>query len=198
MMDRYSHEQRSRDIKADLQAELEQLEQQEQERAAHLQTGYALIRIWPKMIVALLAIGGLFVAGYLALHELIGSPLVCTVTGECEEVNSSVYGFWFGIPVSVFGVAGYLAIELAALVGLRLADRALLVATNLQLAFATLGLLTSAYFTSIEAFVLHKWCQWCVASALIMTVIFALSIVDRLSVQSVTYSDAEAEANAAA
>jgi uncharacterized membrane protein len=187
-MDTFSNNPRSREIKADLEAELASLEQQNQSGANHAQ-GYALIRLWPKMLVTLLALAGLFVSGYLALHELTGSPLICTVTGSCEEVNNSPYGFWFGIPVSVFGVGGYLAIGIAALAGLRLTDHALLRATNLQLACATLGLLASGYFTSIEAFVLNKWCQWCVASAIIMTIIFILSIIDRRSVQPVSYSD---------
>lgn len=190
-MDTFSDNQRSRDIKADLQAELEAMEQQEQPQSSPPTQGYALVRLWPKMLITLLAIAGLFDAGYLALHELFGNPLICTVSGSCEEVNNSAYGFWFGIPVSVYGVAGYVAIGLTALIGLRLTDRALLRATNLQLVFAILGLLASGYFTSVEAFVLNKWCQWCVGSAIIMTLIFILSIIDRRSVQPVTYSESD-------
>jgi uncharacterized membrane protein len=189
-MDTFSNNKRSREIKANLQAELEQLEQARQQ-AAPPQGDYALTRLWPKMSVTFLAIIGLFIAGYLALHNthIAGGPLICTNGTDCEDVNNSAYGSWFGISVSLFGVAGYLAIGLTALVGLRLTGPALLRITTLQLIFATLGLLASAWFTSVEAFFLHKWCQWCVASAITMTIIFILSIMDRRSVQRVVYED---------
>ncbi|PZS05257.1 MAG: hypothetical protein DLM69_01085 [Candidatus Chloroheliales bacterium] len=193
-MDTFSNNKRSREIKADLQAELERLEQARQQAAAP-HGDYALIRLWPKMAVTLLALVGLFIAGYLALHNthIAGGPLICTNGTDCDDVNNSAYGSWFGLPVSLFGVAGYLAIGLTALIGLRLAGRALLRVTTLQLVFATLGLLASAWFTSVEAFFLHKWCQWCVASAIIMTIIFILSVMDRRPVQRVVYEDEAGE-----
>ena len=192
-MDAFPDNKRSREIKADLQAELERLEQEEQQRAATLDPAgdYALVRLWPKMLVTLLAVVGLFIAGYLALHEthILGGPLICTTGGSCEDVNNSVYAFWFGIPVSVYGAAGYLAIGLTALLGLRMTGRALLRATNLQLIFAGIGLLASAWFTSVEGFFLNEWCTWCVASAITMTLIFTLSILDRRSVQRVVFEE---------
>lgn len=190
-MDTFPDNQRSREIKADLQVELERVEQEQQATTTGDAGDYALIRLWPKMVVTLLAVVGLFIAGYLALHEtqILSGPLICTTGGSCEDVNNSVYAFWFGIPVSVYGVAGYLAIGLTALLGLRLTGRALLRATNLQLVFASIGLLSSAWFTSVEGFFLHEWCTWCVASAITMTLIFILSIIDRRSVQRVVYED---------
>ncbi len=189
-MDYSSDNERSRNIKADLVAELEQLDQEAAARAAG---EYAVTRPIYKMLIAVLAIVGLFVASYLALYNthIASGPIVCTVSGDCEDVNNSVYGSCFGIPVSVFGVGGYLAILLVALVGLRLGGSALVRVTNLQLAFATLGLFASAYFTAIEAFVLNKWCQWCVVSAITMTVIFALSIADRRSLERVVYEETD-------
>ncbi len=192
-MDAFPDNKRRRDIKADLQAELERLEQEEQQRAITPgdEGDYALVRLWPKMLVTLLAVVGLFIAGYLALHEthILGGPLTCTTGGSCEDVNNSVYAFWFGIPVSVYGAGGYLAIGLSALLGLRLTGRTLLRATNLQLIFASTGLLFSAWFTSVEAFFLNEWCTWCAASAITMILIFILSILDRRSVQRVVYEE---------
>jgi uncharacterized membrane protein len=39
-----------------------------------------------------------------------------------------------------------------------------------------IGVLYSAYLTYIELFVIYAICRWCVASAMIMAVIFLLSI----------------------
>jgi uncharacterized membrane protein len=38
------------------------------------------------------------------------------------------------------------------------------------------GFAYSAYLTYLEAFVIHAWCQWCVISAILMTIIFLASI----------------------
>ncbi len=84
-MDAFPDNKRSLEIKADLQAELERLEQEEQQRALPDNAGeYALVRLWPNMAVTLLAVVGLFIAGYLALHEthILSGPLICTTGGQ--------------------------------------------------------------------------------------------------------------------
>jgi uncharacterized membrane protein len=43
---------------------------------------------------------------------------------------------------------------------------------------ALIGVLYSAYLTYIEAYVLLAWCYWCVGSAVIMTAIWVLTMVD--------------------
>jgi protein-disulfide isomerase/rhodanese-related sulfurtransferase len=40
------------------------------------------------------------------------------------------------------------------------------------------GFLFSIYLTSLEAFVIHAWCAWCVVSALVVTGIFVLSLFE--------------------
>ena len=39
-----------------------------------------------------------------------------------------------------------------------------------------LGLFLSLYFTYLEAAVIHAWCQWCVMSAILMTLIFLAAL----------------------
>ncbi|NIR59138.1 MAG: hypothetical protein GWO02_06285, partial [Gammaproteobacteria bacterium] len=36
----------------------------------------------------------------------------------------------------------------------------------------------SAYLTGIEAFVIHAWCRWCVASAVVATLVFVFSLAE--------------------
>src|SRR5438874_7818609 len=48
------------------------------------------------------------------------------------------------------------------------------------LGVAGLGFLISLYLTGLEAFVLHAWCAWCVVSALTVTAIFPLAVLEVL------------------
>ena len=41
-----------------------------------------------------------------------------------------------------------------------------------------IGVMFSAYLTYLEIFVIHAICPWCVASAVVMTILFVLAIVD--------------------
>jgi hypothetical protein len=41
---------------------------------------------------------------------------------------------------------------------------------------ATIGLLFSAYLTYLEAFVIHAWCRWCIASAVLAVLIFIFTL----------------------
>lgn len=130
-----------------------------------------------RQAIALLALVGLFVALYLWLHALgFGGPLKCG-TGGCDTVQSSPYAVLFGVPVAFYGVVGYLAILVVALVALRPA--ALLESRwNLLLVgLATGGVLFTAYLTYLELFVIHAICRWCVGSAVIITAIWIVALV---------------------
>ncbi|HEU4557759.1 MAG TPA: vitamin K epoxide reductase family protein [Longimicrobium sp.] len=129
-----------------------------------------------RMGIAVLALVGVLVATYLSLYKLglIGG-LTCQV-GSCEQVQNSPWATFIGLPVSVWGVGAYLAILAVALVGLQprfVNER--WVALSL-FGLAAVGVAFSGYLTWIEAFVIEMWCQWCVVSAVIITLIFLLSI----------------------
>jgi uncharacterized membrane protein len=129
-----------------------------------------------RQALVLLALVGLLVATYLWLYKIgVVGELKCG-TGSCETVQASRYAALLGVPVALYGVAGYgalFAIGLAGLDPLRAGDRRL---TRLLAALATVGFLFSVYLTGIELFVLHAICRWCAASAGIMTAIWVLSL----------------------
>ena len=60
-----------------------------------------------RMLVALVALAGVFVALYLTLYKLgyIGT-LACAV-GSCETVNTSRWATFLGMPVAVWGLGFY-------------------------------------------------------------------------------------------
>ncbi|HXL53044.1 MAG TPA: vitamin K epoxide reductase family protein [Gemmatimonadales bacterium] len=129
-----------------------------------------------RQAIVLLALVGLLVATYLWLYKIgVLGGLQCG-TGSCESVQASRYAELFGIPVALYGVAGYAALMALGLASLRprvAVDRrvAVLLAT-----LATVGFAFSLYLTAIELFVLHEICRWCVASAVIATAIWVLSL----------------------
>jgi uncharacterized membrane protein len=106
---------------------------------------------------------GLAIATYLTYVHYAGIEPVCS-TGGCERVQSSNYAELVGIPVAVLGLVGYL--------GIAAALRAPGEAGRAAAAFlALVGFGYSAYLTYLELFRIHAVCQWCVASALCMTLL---------------------------
>lgn len=129
------------------------------------------------MAMAVLSLAGLFVALYLTLHRMgVIGTLACGVDGGCSTVQTSSYATFVGVPVPFIGLAGYLVlfgVSYAAAVGRIGNDR---VAAGLLLVLATVAFGFSAYLTALEAFVIHAWCRWCVASAIIAALIFLFSL----------------------
>jgi uncharacterized membrane protein len=119
-----------------------------------------------------LFIAGTVVAAYLTFIEVTGSAAVCGPVGDCNTVQQSPYATLFGfLPVGVLGLVGYGAMGGAWLLsragspGFRSsAVRGLWLA-----AFA--GTLFSAYLTFLEPFVIGATCAWCLASAVVISMI---------------------------
>ena len=129
-----------------------------------------------RQTIALLALVGLFVALYLWLHALgFGGPIKCG-TGSCETVQTSPWAVFLGFPVAFYGVLGYLAVLIVALVALRPAALAERKWNVMLVGLATVGVLFTAYLTYVELFVIHAICRWCVGSAVIITLIWIVSL----------------------
>ena len=123
--------------------------------------------------IAVLAGLGIAIAGYLTYVHYAAVDAFCVAGGGgCEKVQTSDYAELAGIPVALLGLAGYAAI-LASLAapgeGGRLAGTVL----------ALSGFGFSAYLTYRELVTIDAICQWCVASALVMTAL-AVATVWRL------------------
>jgi len=91
-------------------------------------------------------------------------------------VQTSRYADLFGVPVAFVGVVGYAALLVVGLAGLQPAFAADRRVTVLLVALATAGLAFTLYLTSIELFVLHAICRWCVVSAALVTAIWAVAV----------------------
>jgi uncharacterized membrane protein len=122
-----------------------------------------------RIAAALLALAGIAVATYIAIAESGGGAPKCLAGGAgCETVAESRYSHLAGINVAVIGIAGY-ALLLAAAVLPGDAGRFGGFLT------ALIGFGFSAYLTYLELFVIDAICQWCVISAVLMTLSLAVA-----------------------
>lgn len=129
------------------------------------------------MGIAALALVGLFIAVYLMLNELgLTGLAACSPGGGCDVVQSSAYASLFGLPTALYGVAGYVALFVVAFMGTqpRFAEARWLGVALLGMGFVAFAF--SAYLTAVEAWVINAWCPYCIASAILATLIFLLSL----------------------
>ncbi|HEY3222154.1 MAG TPA: vitamin K epoxide reductase family protein [Gemmatimonadales bacterium] len=130
-----------------------------------------------RQAIALLALVGLFVALYLWLHALgIGGAIKCGASGGCETVQTSRWAVFLGLPVALYGVVGYLAILVVAIVALRPPALSQPRWSTWLVLLATVGFGFTLYLTYLELFVIHAICRWCVGSAAIITAIWVVAV----------------------
>jgi uncharacterized membrane protein len=144
------------------------------------------------MIVAALALAGIFLAVYLLLYKLgmIGE-LSCSV-GSCEKVNTSKWATFLGLPVAAWGVGWYIVMFVLAVVSTWETYAESPAVSMLLLGVAGTGLIFSTYLTYLELFVIHAICQWCVVSAILVLVIFVICAIDYRDVNREGLLQAEA------
>lgn len=137
---------------------------------------------------------GVGIGLYLTYVKVADEEAVCVKsdTFDCNSVQTSAYSEMLGIPVAFIGLAAY-----GTMLGLLLLERRISLVNEysrvLLFAMTLFGVVYSAYLTYIEAFVLEKWCMWCVASALLMVGLFILSLTRVLN----SFSDEDFEADEA-
>ena len=114
-----------------------------------------------------LAVLGVAIAAYLTYVHYSGAQVACTAGQSCAKVQTSQWSTLAGAPVALIGLVGYLAI-VASLVA---PDREESRLATLVLTLSGVGF--SAYLTYRELFSIHAICEWCVSSAVIMTLLLA-------------------------
>jgi uncharacterized membrane protein len=134
---------------------------------------------WQPRLIQLLSVPGLLLAYYLWLYHEGQIISACTVTDffDCGRVSGpgAPYASIGPIPVSVIGLLGYATIFLL----IWSADFLPIVRKNLpELLIGVIGfaLLFTLYLKSLEIFVIGAICQYCLYSAVIIAIMFALAI----------------------
>jgi uncharacterized membrane protein len=129
-----------------------------------------------RMAIAVLALIGWLVSAYMGAYSFVLTGDIICGSGGCNIVQDSPWARLYGVPVPALGLAGYAALLVAAIAGLQPALLASRTVSLILVAAATIGLGFSAYFTYLEAFVIHAWCRWCVASAVVTVLIFLFTL----------------------
>ena len=129
-----------------------------------------------KQLLLALSLLGLFDSLYLLwVYTSPSRPIVCLGSG-CDAVRASSYAHLFGLPLPAFGVANYVVLGLLIFAEVLVSSRLAQVIGWIVAGISCVGFLFSIYLTSLEKFVIHAWCAWCVVSALVITSIFILSL----------------------
>ena len=127
-----------------------------------------------KFVVTLfiLAILGFSDASFLTIEHFQNLIPPCTTSG-CETVLTSQYSYIFGIPVALLGALYYLVITIGLFAHIEGKHEPSLRAVLLM---TVIGFLMSLWFVFTQAFLIHHYCQYCLVSATICTLLFAVSV----------------------
>ena len=123
--------------------------------------------VWPYIVAAVVSLVGLGDAIYLTIQDLTGQNLRCTIITGCAEVLGSKYSHVGPIPLATLGAAAYFAFfSLAILVVFGYAFARPLLAILVAIMF-----LMTLWLTYLQAFVIHHFCQYCLLSATVTTIL---------------------------
>ena len=122
-----------------------------------------------RYLLAFITLLGLIVSG-LALREHYresgDSPCSINEKWDCGIVNHSPYALFYGVPVAIIGIGGYLLLALLALGRLY----------AWMLPFVIGAFAFAVHLADIEKYVLGVWCIYCVISLGIITLLTLLVI----------------------
>jgi uncharacterized membrane protein len=144
---------------------------------------------WSLKLIQLLSVPGMFLAYYLLLYHNGVIFSVCAPGGfeDCGVVSGpgAPYSSIGPLPVALIGLVGYIVIFLT----IWLKDWVFFIddyMPEIMLGLTGIAFLFSAFLTSLEVFVLHAYCRYCLMSAGIIVVMLILAIVYLRSANQVT------------
>src|SRR4051812_27858193 len=136
------------------------------------QISSAKIPTRPYAVAALVSLVGLGDAIYLTIQDLTGQNLRCTIITGCAEVLGSKYSHVGPIPLATLGAAAYFTFFSLAI----LAVFGYSFARPLLLGLVAVMFLMTLWLTYLQAFIIHHFCQYCLLSAAVTTVLTILVI----------------------
>ena len=126
-------------------------------------------------LIALVSLAGLADSIYLTIEHISGRSVKCTIVSGCSEVLSSPYATVGGIPLALIGAAGYFSVfSLATLAAFEYKLAGTLLTPLVGLMF-----LTTLWLLYLQAFVIGHFCQFCLVSALVTTILTVLIVIAR-------------------
>ena len=131
---------------------------------------------WLYRSMIVLVIIGLAVSVYMTIYKYTGNDGMCLGSGDCSTVNASRFSEVNGIPVAVFGIAGYAAI----LIVMFYENKNQFFRKNgtlMVFGMSLTGFLFTIWLVYVELELLKAICPFCVTSQVAMTIIFIIAVV---------------------
>lgn len=144
------------------------------------------IHRWSRFLIAGVALLGALLTGYLTLSHQLGKGVACPTSG-CDIVLTSPYASLFGLPLSLFGMLGYLGM-LALALGPYLVNGTTQKEQRKQVeelswlllfAGAIAMVIFSGYLMVVLATQLKVACLYCIASAIFTVTLLVLTLLGR-------------------
>ncbi len=111
---------------------------------------YILVARW---LGRILLFGALGISLYLGIKSITNGPIAgCAEGGGCNEVLSSKWGYFFGVPVSIFGALTYLTLLGSDFRGC---------CRRLHAICRWMILGAALWFVCVQVFILGQFCPWC-------------------------------------
>ena len=134
---------------------------------------------WIAIIAAVFAGFGLLDSGYLTIKHLEGSYIRCG--DECSAVLGSRYAEGIaGVPLAGFGAMAYATVLVAAL----FAAGGFSIGRRILNVLAPAMALVSLWLVYLQAFVIHSFCKYCMASAATSFVLAGLILIELMGRRS--------------
>ena len=130
----------------------------------------------PLILSIIFALSGFSIAYYIHRKKRTKTNLVCPMKGHCDSVVYSQFSSFFGISVELLGMGYYAVVVLGYL--------AILAAPNLLqspfcyslILFTGGAFMFSLYLVFVQVFSIRQYCTWCLTSALLSTLIAAMTV----------------------
>jgi uncharacterized membrane protein len=127
------------------------------------------------IIATVVACFGLIDSGYLTIKHLQGTYIRCG--NECSAVLGSRYAEGIaGVPLAGFGLMAYVTVIIAtvsAAFGSSLGRRIFTIVAPVMAVF-------SVWLIYLQAFIIHSFCKYCLASAATSFILAGLAVINRL------------------
>ena len=125
----------------------------------------------------ILSIIGFAVSFYIFYTKKTNKQMYCVVGKGCDDVVKSKYGKTFGIENTLFGMLYYamiFAYGLSFILNRNLFKD--ITVYYFIVSASAASVLYSAYLTCVQAFVLKKWCDYCIISSITSVLILIVLV----------------------
>lgn len=140
--------------------------------------------VWAGVILAFIGLTNSF---YLVQSHVTGEELNCSILDGCNAVAASPYSIVLGVPLASWGVLFYFGMFVLAATMLMVRVRFL---SQLFTLGASIGFLSSLYFTYLQFFVINAVCMYCMLSAILATLLLIVALlIIKIPKESPRYTD---------